>query len=77
VSKIVRLERIAFANVTFNDKFLNSIFIEESTVQSTENAHKIWNKKFPDETRLGLIEKFSHPESVHVIGGISRRGRTL
>ena len=63
MSKIVRLERIAFANVApaFNDKFLNSIFIEESTVQSTENAHKIWNKKFPDETRLGLIEKFSHP----------------
>jgi hypothetical protein len=47
--------------LAFNDKFLNSIFIEESTVQSTENAHKIWNKKFPDETRLGLIEKFSHP----------------
>ncbi len=78
VSKKNRLERIAFANVAlaFNDKFLNSILIDESTVQSTKNAHKIWNKKFPDETRLGLIEKFSLPESVHVIVGISRRGPT-
>jgi hypothetical protein len=60
VSKINLLERIAFANVAlaFNDKFLNSIFFDESTVQSTKNARKIWNKKFPDETRLGLIEKF-------------------
>jgi hypothetical protein len=78
VSKKNRLERIAYANVAlaFNDKFYNSIFIDESTVQATKNAYKIWNKKFPDETRLGLIEKYSHPESVHVIGGISRRGPT-
>ena len=32
--------------------------IDESTVQSTKNAYKIWNKPFDNETRLGLIEKY-------------------
>ena len=73
-----RLERIAFANnaLLFNDKFMNSIFIDESTVQATKNAHKIWYKPFPDETRLGLISKYAHLESVSVLGGISRKGAT-
>ena len=73
-----RLERIAFANaaLTFQDKFMNSIFIDESSVQANQNANKIWNKKFPDETRLGLLEKYSHLQSVHAIGGISRKGPT-
>ena len=73
-----RLERIAFANnaLKYNDTFMNSIFIDESTVQATKNAHQIWNKPFPNETRLGLISKFAHLESVNVIKGISRRGAT-
>ena len=73
-----RRERIAFANssLAFKDRFLNSIFIDESSIQATKNASKIWNKKFLNETRLGLIEKYAHLETVHVIGGISRKGPT-
>ena len=78
IFKINRRERIAFANLArhFKDKFNNSIFIDESTVQCTKNAHRMWNKKFINETRLGLQEKYSHLTSVHVIGGISRKGPT-
>ena len=78
VSQKNRLERIAFANLAryFGDKFDNSIFIDESTIQCTKNAHKMWNKPFINETRLGLQEKYSHLASVHVIGGISRKGPT-
>ena len=73
-----RKERIAFAYLArgFQDKFSNSIFIDESTVQATKNAHRIWNKPFRNETRLGLQEKYAHLTSVHVIGGISRMGAT-
>jgi hypothetical protein len=45
----------------------NSIFIDESTVQATKNAHKIRNKKFSAETRIGSIEKYSQPQSLHDI----------
>jgi hypothetical protein len=73
-----RRERIAYAYaaLAFRDKFTDSIFIDESTVQSTKNAYKIWNKPFANETRLGLIEKYAHPISVNLLGGISRRGPT-
>ena len=55
---------------------MNSIFIDESAVQPTKNAHRIWNKPVPNETRLGLVLKYSHLESVCVLGGISRKGPT-
>jgi hypothetical protein len=73
-----RTERIAYAYaaLAFRDKFTDSIFIDESTVQSTKNAYKIWNKPFANETRLGLSEKYAHPISVNLLGGISRRGPT-
>ena len=73
-----RRERIAFANaaLAFKDRFFNSIFIDESSVQANKNAAKIWHKKFSNETRLGLLERYSHLETVHVIGGISRKGPT-
>ena len=73
-----RRERIAFATMAdhFNDQFNNSIFIDESTIQCTKIVYKMWNKPFVHETRLGLQEKYPHLASVHVIGGISRRGAT-
>jgi hypothetical protein len=40
--------------------------IDESTVQSTKNAYKIWNTPFANEARLGLIEKYAHPISVNL-----------
>ena len=36
----------------------------------------IWHKKFDDETRDGLIGRFSKLATVKVIVGISRRGST-
>ena len=73
-----RRERFALATMArhFKDPFDNSIFIDESTIQCTKNAYKMWNKPFVNETRLGLQEKYAHLASVHVIGGISRRGPT-
>ena len=73
-----RKERICFANMakSFKDEFDNSIFIDESTVQATRNAHRMWHKPYGNETRLGLQETYSHLMSVHVIGGISRKGAT-
>jgi hypothetical protein len=53
--------------LAFNDKFFNSICLDESIVQATKKAHKIRNKTFPDETIIGLIEKYSNPQSVHYI----------
>ena len=35
-----------------------------------------WFQNYSDETRRGFIPKYSHEPSVHVIGGISRRGPT-
>lgn len=57
-------------------RFLNSIHLDESTVQATKNANRMWFQCFPTETRLGLIGRYSHLFSVQVIGGISRRGPT-
>ncbi len=73
-----RRERIAFATMArhFKDQFDNSIYIDESTIQCTKNAYKMWNKPFVNESRLALQEKYAHLASVHVIRGISRRGPT-
>ncbi len=40
------------------------------------NLACFWYRPFDDETRNGLIGKYAHGLSVHVIGGISRRGAT-
>ena len=36
----------------------------------------MWYKVIAGETRLGLIGKYKHVASVHVLGGISRKGAT-
>ena len=78
VSPKNRIERFFFAKVSleFEDKFLDSIFIDESTVQMNKNASTIWYKVISGETRLGLIGKYKHAASVHILGGISRKGPT-
>ncbi len=58
------------------EQFFYTIFIDESTVKATKNAARIWYRPFDDETRNGLIGRYAHGLSVHVIGGISRRGAT-
>ena len=78
VSPKNRIERFFFAKVIleFEDQFLDSIFIDESTVQMNKNASTIWYKVISGETRLGLIGKYKHAASVHILGGISRKGPT-
>ena len=41
-------ERIVFSKMFKNlkDTFHNSIFVDESTVQATRNAHKMWHKLY-------------------------------
>ena len=60
----------------YQENFDHQIFIDETTVQSTCNAGRIWYKNLPNETRLGLIGHFKHLTSYHCIGGISRLGPT-
>ena len=71
-----RVERIIFARICkeTNENFDHSIFSDETTVQMDTNANRIWYKKFPDETRIGLIGQYKHPTSFYCIGAISRRG---
>jgi hypothetical protein len=57
-------------------QFNNTIHIDESIVQATKNANRMWFRFSPTETRLGLIGRYPHIYSVQVIGGISRRGPT-
>ena len=66
----------AKACLDFQDNFDHSIFIDESTVQLNKNASKIWYRVISGETRLGLIGRNKHAPSLHIIGGISRKGRT-
>ena len=73
-----RIDRFIFAKLSLAciETFDFNIFIDESTVQCDKNANKQWYQDFPGETRIGLIGKYSHELSLHVLGGISRRGPT-
>jgi hypothetical protein len=50
--------------------------ISEISQSQAKKAKKTWHKKFDDETRGGLIGRYSKLMSVHIIGGISRLGPT-
>ena len=78
VTPINRIERAIYANLCLIQKirFTNTIHIDESLVQATKNANRMWFKVFSTETRLGLIGRYPHLYSVQVFGGISRRGPT-
>jgi hypothetical protein len=56
--------------------FDNNIVIDESTVHMMQNGPKHWSQKKSGVTRNGLIGRYSHHASVHVLGGKSRRGDT-
>ena len=78
VSNKNRVERVIYASLCLlhNLKFDSAIFLDECTIQCNSNARTIWYKFFHEETRLGLVPKYKHEYSLHVLGGISRRGRT-
>jgi hypothetical protein len=73
-----RIERIFYATLRILtlEQFFYTIFIDESTFKATKNGAKIWYMPFHDETRNGLIGRYAHGLSVHVIAGISRRVAT-
>ena len=73
-----RIERVIFCELclTVRLNFNHSIFIDEITAQMDKNGNMIWYKSDENETRLGLVGRYKHIPRVHVIGGISRRGRT-
>ena len=73
-----RIELYIYATLCLKneEKFNDSIFIDESTVQINKNARKIWYSFISGETRLGLIGKNKHEPAVHIIGGISKAGAT-
>lgn len=78
VSSKNRIERIIFCNFCrlTREDFEYSIFIDECTVKMDKNGRFQWYKKRKNQTKSGLVAKYKHTASIHVIGGISRRGRT-
>ncbi len=78
INHVQRIHRFMFAIYCLNtfERFLYSIFIDECTVALDKNSRTQWYRKVPGETRLGFKGKFKHAASVHIIGGISRRGPT-
>jgi hypothetical protein len=60
VSRVNRIKRIIYANICLKIKynFDCTVFIDESKIQASKNAHRKWHKKNVNETRLGnLIDK--------------------
>ena len=74
-----RIKRVIFAELCLysKKKFYCTIFIDESCFQASKNSNRIWfNKDIPNQTRIGLVERYAHLYSVQVLGGISRVGRS-
>ena len=64
-----QIERLVYCNVLrgFNENFNDAIFIDETTIELCNLGRYRWHKNLPNE---------SHPETVHVLAGISRVGAT-
>ena len=74
-----RIERVLFCNfcIITKETFHYSIFIDECTVMMNKNARTQWFRSgLAGETKSGLKPKYKHAASIHLIGGISRRGKT-
>lgn len=71
-----RYERVAFAKICLikGEKFNISIHQDESTIRADKYANRQWFRPSNSETRIGLVGKYKHVLSVHVIGAISRLG---
>ena len=79
VSTKNRIERVIFCNfcILTGEDFQYSIFIDECTVSMDKNGRFQWYRSgLAGETRSGLKSKYKHAASVHILGGISRSGRT-
>ena len=60
--------------MTSNIDIFEFYFVDECTVQLCQHGSSYTYKKRPD--KIALIGKYKQEASVHVIGGISRKGRT-
>ena len=57
-----------------NEQFEFAIFLDECTVEMTHTPKAFWYRDRPN--RIKLVGKYQHPASVHVLGAISRQGRS-
>lgn len=76
VSNKNRYERFIYARICLitNEIFLYHIFIDECTVELVRHGSIYRLKEAPHHIKL--VGRYAHEASVHIIGGISRRGRT-
>ena len=70
-----RIERYFYSNfcLLVKETYILTIFIDECTVELCRHASFRRFRNSPN--RIKLVGKYSHEASVHIIGGISRRGR--
>ena len=71
-----QIERLIYCNIlkNFRETFDDCIFIDESTIELNKLGRYRWHKNYSNES--GKHGVYSHPESVHVLAGISRKGAT-
>ena len=76
VSNKNRYERFIYSMICMrtHERFLNFIFCDECTVHLVRHGSFYRAKEAPNQMRL--VGRYSHEASVHIIGAISRRGRT-
>ena len=66
-----RIERLVYAQtcLKFNENFDQTIFVDESTIQTSRSGGRTCFKVLPHENAFGLVGKFKSPIKVNVIGG--------
>jgi transposase len=71
-----QIERVVFANfcLIYNETFEYVIFLDECTVEMVYEPTSYWYRSSP--SHIKLVGKYQHEASVHIIGAISRRGRS-
>ena len=71
-----RIKRILFCNFCLisHDNFDLVIFLDECTVEMMREPKTFWYRDEPNKIRL--VGKYQHEASVHILGAISRRGRS-
>ena len=73
-----RIERYVFARLAIlsNERFDETIFIDECSLQARRNASKRWYRYTPGEIRLGFVGRYVHDFNFSIFAGISRQGAT-
>ena len=71
-----RVAHVIFARfcLDYKNSFDYSIFLDECTVEMCHEPRAIWFKERPN--KIKLVGKYQHEASVHILGAISRRGRS-